>query len=152
MKEAQQGNGHELAALHSRVAHMRTQIDTMKVICSGALAVALIAVGIGGWALVASRRAPALPAIPTFAGAFIGEKGDRITLMPNAIIATVNGRNAWSVDSLGPSVTLYDESGNERGVFGVANIETKRTGDQTRTAPGSITLFAKDGTVIWQAP
>lgn len=49
-------------------------------------------------------------------------------------------------------ITLADEQGKVRSVFGKTTLETERTGATETTAPGSLTLFDKNGRVIWQVP
>jgi hypothetical protein len=49
-------------------------------------------------------------------------------------------------------LALYDEKGGLRAVFGSAGLEVTRTGETVKTAPSSVTLFDKDGNVMWKAP
>jgi hypothetical protein len=52
----------------------------------------------------------------------------------------------------GPSVVLYDEERQPRAVLGSTPLERVRTGATETTAPSSLTLFDKEGKVIWKAP
>jgi len=49
-------------------------------------------------------------------------------------------------------VEIRDGKKNLRAVLGVVDTEVSKTGETTRTAPSSLTLFGKDGKVLWQAP
>lgn len=49
-------------------------------------------------------------------------------------------------------LTLEDEQGKVRVALGSTILEKVRTGATETTAPGSLTLFDKNGRVMWQAP
>jgi hypothetical protein len=49
-------------------------------------------------------------------------------------------------------LVLTDENRKARAVLGSTSLETIRTGATETTAPGSLTLFDKNGRVIWQVP
>jgi hypothetical protein len=63
-----------------------------------------------------------------------------------------NERIGLEITNDNPGVDLYDEKGNTRAVLGRAPLETVRTGATEVTAPSSLTLFNKEGNVIWRAP
>jgi hypothetical protein len=52
----------------------------------------------------------------------------------------------------GPGLLLDDEKGKPRAVFGAMQLETTRTGATEETGPSSVTLFGKNGKLIWRAP
>lgn len=49
-------------------------------------------------------------------------------------------------------LTLWDEHGKARATLGTTSLENTHTGSTETTAPGSLTLFDKNGRVIWQVP
>jgi hypothetical protein len=58
-----------------------------------------------------------------------------------------------SVDSeKSPSLNLYDADGQLRAALGSTDLETIKTGATETTAPSSLTLFDKDGKVMWSRP
>jgi hypothetical protein len=58
-----------------------------------------------------------------------------------------------SIDSeKNPSLNLYDANGQLRAVLGSTDLETIKTGATEKTAPSSLTLFDKDGKVMWRKP
>jgi hypothetical protein len=59
---------------------------------------------------------------------------------------------ALTVTKDGPSVFLRDDRGNERAVLGSTSLEAVHTGSTEVTASSSLTLFNKEGNVIWRAP
>jgi len=78
-------------------------------------------------------------------------------------------RTALVVTAADPGLWLYDGTGKPRAalaedtfsltdaqgfkaVFGVTETETIRTGEKHTTSAATVTLFSKDGRVIWQAP
>jgi hypothetical protein len=56
-----------------------------------------------------------------------------------------------ATQEIGPAVTITDEQGFSQ-VLGSASLQTTRTGEQHRTSAASLTLFGKDGKVLWSAP
>jgi hypothetical protein len=77
---------------------------------------------------------------------------------------------AWlNVTALGPRLALYDAAGNAgawlyqdrlsvtdaqgfNAVVGVTGTQTVATGESHTTSAAAVTLFGKDGKVIWRAP
>ena len=58
-----------------------------------------------------------------------------------------------AIDNEGdPRVSLCDSSGKTRAELGCTKLVVKRTGETRKTAPSTLTLFDKEGDVIWQAP
>ena len=51
-----------------------------------------------------------------------------------------------------PSLALFDKDGNQRATLGVTGTVHKRTGAETKTSAGTLTLFDAKGDVLWQAP
>jgi hypothetical protein len=51
-----------------------------------------------------------------------------------------------------PHLGLYDENENTRAVLGSTSLEATNTGETEVTAPSSLTLFDKEGKIIWRAP
>jgi hypothetical protein len=47
---------------------------------------------------------------------------------------------------------MYDAAGNARNVMGYVSLENTATGTTIQTSESALTLFGKDGKVIWQAP
>jgi hypothetical protein len=63
------------------------------------------------------------------------------------------GGNVFNIDEKGKALlSLSDKEGHLRAVLGPTSLETVKTGATEETAPGSLTLFDKEGKVIWQAP
>ncbi len=57
----------------------------------------------------------------------------------------VNGDGSAALD-------LYDKNVNKRATLGVTTTVDKRTGAETKTTAGTLTLLDAKGDVIWQAP
>ena len=51
-----------------------------------------------------------------------------------------------------PVLDLHDAGGKHRAALGVTELETTRTGETTRTAESALTLFDREGKVLWKAP
>jgi len=51
-----------------------------------------------------------------------------------------------------PGVVLCDKDGKKRAVLGRTVLESVKTGEETTTAESSLTLFDKEGKVLWKAP
>ena len=51
-----------------------------------------------------------------------------------------------------PHLDLFDNDGKLRAALGVTDLQITRTGASEKTAPSSLTLFDKEGKVIWQSP
>jgi hypothetical protein len=47
---------------------------------------------------------------------------------------------------------LLDDQGTIRAALGSVGLESEKTGCKETTAPSSLTLFDKKGTVVWRAP
>ena len=61
-------------------------------------------------------------------------------------------RVGLSVDADGAVLRLADKDGNPRATLGVPTTVNKRTGAETETTAGTLTLFDAKGDVLWQAP
>ncbi len=66
--------------------------------------------------------------------------------------ANGNDRAVLSVDKDGPGLDLLDANGNDRAVLGSTWTVSKVTGATNPTAPSTITLFDKNGSVLYQRP
>lgn len=51
-----------------------------------------------------------------------------------------------------PDLDLFDNEGKLRAALGVTDLQITRTGASEKTAPSSLTLFDKEGKVVWQSP
>jgi hypothetical protein len=51
-----------------------------------------------------------------------------------------------------PALSLRDKEGKMRAVLGRTGLENMKTGEETTTAESSLTLFDKEGKVLWKAP
>jgi len=90
---------------------------------------------------------------------------------PGVILFDAAGElRAWlRLDAGGPALKLYDAAGKPRAalsadafsvtdaqgfkaVLGVTDLETITTGEKHTTSAAAVTLFGKDGKVIWRAP
>ena len=49
-------------------------------------------------------------------------------------------------------MALNDENENARAVLGITSLEATHTDAKELTAPSSLTLFDKQGKVIWRVP
>jgi hypothetical protein len=49
-----------------------------------------------------------------------------------------------------PNLSMYDAAGNARNVMGYVSLENTATGTTIQTSESALTLFGKDGKVIWQ--
>ena len=56
------------------------------------------------------------------------------------------------VTKKGAAAIIVSDEERARAVLGVTETEVIKTGETRVTAPSSLTLFGKDGKVIWQAP
>ncbi|MCJ7503363.1 MAG: hypothetical protein MUP80_09950 [Acidobacteriia bacterium] len=65
--------------------------------------------------------------------------------------AALNTRARLGVDDDGPSLWLQDAQ-QFQAVVGVTGLETIGTGESHKTSAAAVTLFGKDGKVIWRAP
>jgi len=57
-----------------------------------------------------------------------------------------------AVAVLGPSLELYDSTGDLRAVLGSTELKNNRTGSTEIRAPSSLVLFDEEGKVVWSAP
>jgi hypothetical protein len=78
----------------------------------------------------------------TYDGLYLRDRG--------VALADTQGKVRATLDDDG--FTLLDEKEKLRAVLGSTTLETVRTGATETTAPSSLTLFDKDGKVIWQVP
>jgi hypothetical protein len=60
-------------------------------------------------------------------------------------------RAELTAGDLGPDLTLVDAQGFQA-VVGVTELERPATGESHKTSAAAVTLFGKDGKVIWRAP
>ncbi len=61
-------------------------------------------------------------------------------------------RAAISVDEEGPALYLADANGTDRAILGVTQTVNKVTGAATTSSPGTLTLYDKNGNVLYQRP
>jgi len=86
-------------------------------------------------------------------------KGDQIIGIGSALGAQPaihvwgsNRREVWlSAEESGPTLGIRDDDGFEA-ALGCADLVTRDTGEKHRTSAASLTLFGKDGKVLWSAP
>ena len=95
----------------------------------------------------------------------VGAKGPRLWLYD----AAEEIRAGLIVDAEGPMLALYDAAGKVRAelaedslgledaqqfkaVLGVTRLQAVETGESHTTSAAAVTLFGKDGKVIWRAP
>ncbi len=130
-------------------------------IALASMAIAVIAVAKGSRstttieAITTKTGRTAWPAL-TCDGLTIRDSTGAVVLIGTGGIEAVSpsGKNIWNLSVLddGPALSLYDKTGNLRLVLGVANIETKATGDSITSSPGSLTIFDAKGDVLVRVP
>lgn len=83
---------------------------------------------------------------------FLGKKGP--VLLTNTKDPSLLLLNADGGTSIEPaSVNTYDTNGQKFGAYlGRTETVNIKTGSTIKTSAGSLTLFGKDGKVVWQAP
>jgi len=65
--------------------------------------------------------------------------------------AAGKSRAGLAVDNYGPSLRLEDAQ-QFQAIVGVTETEVSETGESHKTSAAAVTLFGKDGKVIWRAP